>query len=506
MRQFSLWLFVVVQIFLGQKFTIAQIVTPSVIQLTPLMEREICPRDLVSQIDAIINRPQYSRSHWGILLQPVDSPTPLYSLNAEKNFVPASNVKLLIAAAALLKLTPDYRFRTSIYRHNKTITVVGRGDPTLTTSQLETLVEQLKEQGIKKINHLIIDASYFPETSLNPSWEWSDLYTSYGVAASSFNLNENYVTLTLVPQKLGQPVKLIWSDPLAGKQWQLENQSLTVAKDTNSKINITGNFTNNILKIQGQLPINYEGDRWEIAIPNLNQYFLDSLVAILLKQGIKVNKVSLSNEINQNLGKEIAAIESEKLSIVITKMNQDSNNLYAETLLKSLGKIANSDDPIKVVQQTLKEIGINPEKYHLTDSSGLSRQNLVSPEVIGKTLTLMLSTPVGVIYRESLAKAGINGTLKNRFANTPLVDMLTGKTGTLTGVSALSGYLESPEFPPLVFSIIVNQSDQSGKDLRQVIDEIMLLTHNFWKNYSSQSNENREKCYSKRSGYNQAIE
>jgi D-alanyl-D-alanine carboxypeptidase/D-alanyl-D-alanine-endopeptidase (penicillin-binding protein 4) len=476
MRQFSLWLFVVVQIFFGQTSTPAQIVTSPEIATIPKQRENTCQKALQQEIEAIINRSQYRRAYWGILIQTLNSPTPLYSLNAEKNFVPASNVKLLITAAALLKLSPDYRFRTSVYRRHDTITVVGRGDPTLTTAQLQTLAQQLKRQGIENINHLILDASYFPHSSPNSSWEWSDLYTNYGVISSSFNLNQNSVTLKLIPQKLGKPLKFIWSDPLAGKQWEIDNQGVTSAENTKSTVNIRGNFAKNTLRIEGQLPINSEPDSWEISIPNPDRYFLVSLTTRLAQQGIKVgtNKIVTDSTYPQNLGENIANIESENLIYIINKTNQDSNNLYAETLLKTLAKDSKSVDGIEIVKQTLKEVGLNPETYHLSDGSGLSRQNLVSPEIIAILLTRMLSTQEGNIYKQSLAQAGINGTLKNRFVNTPVKIFLMGKTGTLTGVSALSGYLESPRFYPLVFSIIVNQSEQRGRDLRQAIDEIIL--------------------------------
>jgi D-alanyl-D-alanine carboxypeptidase/D-alanyl-D-alanine-endopeptidase (penicillin-binding protein 4) len=111
----------------------------------------------------------------------------------------------------------------------------------------------------------------------------------------------------------------------------------------------------------------------------------------------------------------------------------------------------------------------------LADGSGLSRQNLVSPKAIAQTLKLIAQTKEAAVYRASLPVAGISGTLRRRFNNTAAQGNLQAKTGTLTGVSALSGYLNVPSYQPLVFSIIVNQSDQSTETLRQAIDEIVLL-------------------------------
>jgi D-alanyl-D-alanine carboxypeptidase/D-alanyl-D-alanine-endopeptidase (penicillin-binding protein 4) len=127
------------------------------------------------------------------------------------------------------------------------------------------------------------------------------------------------------------------------------------------------------------------------------------------------------------------------------------------------------------MKATLTALGVNPESYVLADGSGLSRKNLVSPEAIAQTLKLMAQTPQASVYRASLPTAGVSGSLQHRFLNTTAQGNLHAKTGTLSGVSALSGYLDVPGYQPLVVSIMVNQSDQSTTTLRQAIDEIVVL-------------------------------
>ena len=130
---------------------------------------------------------------------------------------------------------------------------------------------------------------------------------------------------------------------------------------------------------------------------------------------------------------------------------------------------------LKQMKATLTALGVNPESYVLVDGSGLSRHNLLSPDAIAQTLQLMSQTPHAKVYRASLPVAGVSGSLKNRLRNTAAQGRVYAKTGGMTGVSALSGYLDVPDYQPLVFSIIVNQSDQSFATLRQAIDEIVLL-------------------------------
>ena len=178
---------------------------------------------------------------------------------------------------------------------------------------------------------------------------------------------------------------------------------------------------------------------------------------------------------------ELAAVESPPLRELITETNQQSNNLYAEALLRSLGvtdKETNESTATagrEQIRTILTELGVEPESYVLADGSGLSRHNLVSPTAIVQLLQAIAQTPMAQSYRNSLAVAGVEGTLQQRFENTPAQSRVYAKTGTMTGVSGLSGYVYVPDYQPLVFSIMVNQSNQSVDTIRQAIDEIVVL-------------------------------
>jgi D-alanyl-D-alanine carboxypeptidase/D-alanyl-D-alanine-endopeptidase (penicillin-binding protein 4) len=134
-----------------------------------------------------------------------------------------------------------------------------------------------------------------------------------------------------------------------------------------------------------------------------------------------------------------------------------------------------ADVGLEVVKANLTQLGVDPANYVLVDGSGLSRRNLVTPEAFVETLRGMAKTPAGSVYRASLPVAGKSGTLKDRFQNTSAEGIVQAKTGTLTGVVSLSGYVNSPKYEPLVFSIIVNQSEQPTTVVRQAIDEIVVL-------------------------------
>ncbi len=458
----------------------------------------ICPAQLGSNIDAVINRPQFRRARWGILIQPlspdannrastINKNYTLYSHDAQRYFIPASNVKLLTTATALRQLSSEFRIRTSVYDAGAgSLRVVGRGDPSLTVAQLRDLAQQLKRQGVRKVRQLVVDDGYFQGDVINQSWEWEDIQADYGASVNSLILNENAVKLTLSPQKLGQPLQVSWADASAAKQWRVENDSVTAEAGTPATVTVTGVLGQPVLRIKGQLAVEAGSKSFGLAILNPAEYFLQQFRSVLEAEGIKVRRGSVVTNVGRTGERELAAVESPPLPVLLVETNQQSNNLYAEALLRSLqasalakrGVSANSDSSqigLNEVKSTLIDLGVDPKSYVLADGSGLSRHNLVSPEAIAQTLKLMAQTPQATVYRASLPTAGVSGTLQRRFLNTAAQGHLQAKTGTMSGVSALSGYLDVPGYQPLVFSIMVNQSDQSAANLREAIDEIVLL-------------------------------
>ena len=449
----------------------------------------ICSAQLGGAIDAVINRPQFQRFRWGILVEPVSGSGTLYARDRDRYFIPASNTKLFTTAAALSKLGSNYRIRTSIYNASsdpniKSLRLVGRGDPSLTDTQLRELAQQLKRQGYDQIQQLVVDDGYFQGTQINPSWEWEDVQYYYGTTVNSLILNQNAIGLTISPQKPGLPLKVSWNDPISAISWQVENNSVTSAPGSESSVQLNSFLGKPVLQISGQLAADAQPNLQAMAVIDPAETFSRHLRVALAGQQIKVANTQVVATKNTDNGKELAAVESPPLATLLAETNQSSNNLYAEALLRLLGATnkelaANNQDTAKIglatVKQTLTNLGVDPESYKLVDGSGLSRHNLVSPNAIVQTLKAMAKSPYAEYYRASLPIAGVSGTLKTRLRNTPAQGMLLAKTGTMTGVVALSGYLNAPINQPLVFSILVNQSDQSASVMRQAMDEIVLL-------------------------------
>ncbi len=468
--------------------------TPAVVAQTATVAGDICPGGLGAQIDAIANRAEFSRSRWGILIQPLSSTATLYSRDSTKYFIPASNVKLLTTAAALQKLGADFRIKTSVYSgENGDLYIAGRGDPSIAEAQLKSLAQQLKQRGISGVNKLIGDDSYFQGNAVNPNWEWEDAQAGYGAPVNSLIFNQNAIELLLSPQAIGQPLKVTFAEPKLTNQWQIQNNSVTVAQNESEFIAVGREFDRSAIRVSGQLKVGAASESAYVAVVNPANNFVQQFQQVLVAEGIPV-KQALVASTSGKLNQELAAVESPAMAELVKETNRESNNLYAEVLLRLLGKVTGKmpvsqqeagkmpvppEDTGEIGLQELKtaltQLGVNPNSYKLADGSGLSRHNLISPEALVQTLRLMANSPAASVYRASLPVAGESGTLKNRINITPNRVILQAKTGTLSGVSALSGYIEVPNYESLVFSIIVNQSDLSAAKVRSATDEIVLL-------------------------------
>ncbi|WP_017318158.1 D-alanyl-D-alanine carboxypeptidase/D-alanyl-D-alanine endopeptidase [Mastigocladopsis repens] len=471
-------------VFLGSQVGITLKPVQAQTQVVPITTttKTVCPAQLGADVDAVINRPLFSRARWGILVQPLSSPQTLYSRDAQKYFTPASTTKLLTTAAALQQLGTNFRFRTSVYRGgNGVLSVVGRGDPSLTDAQLAALAKQLKERGIRIANQLIADDTYIRGDIVHPSWQWEDIQSDYGAPINSLILNQNVSSIRLLPQSVGKPLKVIWVDIHEDRQWQVINQSVTTAENQPTFINVTRDLKGQTLRIQGQLALNSEPALVSLPVLAPAEYFLRRFRSTLIAEKIPVLQTFVSSTQGKN-EEELANVESPPLSELVAQTNINSNNLFAESLLRALAikktpveNQSSADAGLEVMKTTLTQMGVDSAGYSLVDGSGLSRKDLVSPEALVQTLQAMAKSPAALVYRASLPVAARSGTLKNRFQDTPAEGIVQAKTGSMGGVVSLAGYVNAPRYGRVVFSIMVNQTEQPARVVRQAVDEIVVL-------------------------------
>ncbi len=444
----------------------------------------VCPAQLNAAVGNIATR---TGGRWSILVQTQGAPTQRQNLlnrDGSVLLVPASNNKILTTAAAFKRLGAQYRIRTSVLGNTKgpnlaTLRLVGRGDPSLTTPKLNTLAQQLTQKGVRQVTQLIGDDTYFRGPAINPLWDPEDLGQAYAAPINSLILNQNIIGLNLIPQQQGQPLRVQWDDPTDATDWILDNQTVTVAPGAGESIDMTRD--GGVLTLTGQLQTGSEPDLEGVAIDNPGNYLVRKFRTVLANTKIAVTSstlVKLTPALATDL--ELAAVESPPLSKLIFETNQESNNTYAEALLKTLGRVQmpTSQDAtasgIAAAKSALTELGVNPNRYSMVDGSGLADRNRASAEAFVQALQGVALLPDARLYRESLPVAGVSGTLKTRFRNTPAQGIVFAKTGTITGVVSLSGYITPPTYAPLVFSIIVN-SDQSATAVRRSVDDVVIL-------------------------------
>lgn len=461
--------------------------TPSVI--TAQATTGICPAQLAGSLNAIANRSQ-SQVRWGVMVQTLGdraSRKTLFARNAETLLIPASNNKLLTTAAALKALGPQYRIRTAVYGDSSqptlaTLRIVGHGDPSLTTAQLTTLAQQLRQKGIRQVAQLIGDDTYFRGASVNPYWDRGDTLAGYGAAVNSLLLNQNAIGLTLIPQRVGQALRVQWDEPAEASTWQVENRSITVSASQGEYVDAVRDSTERVIRISGQLRAGSASEPIAVSVPNPGNYLVQKFRTALTAAGITVQRSTLVAATPAPPGLiELAAVESPPLAQLLVETNQESNNIYAEALLKTIGRVQTptslnaTESGIAAVKAILTPLGVNPSRYSTVDGSGLADRNRVSPEVFVQTLQAIAQLPDAQVYRQSLPVAGVSGTLKNRFRNTAAQGILAAKTGTISGVVALSGYLTPRNHPPIVLSILANSTGSSDSAMRSTVDEMVLV-------------------------------
>lgn len=448
--------------------------------LSPTPALALCPANLSTAIESITSAPEYAQGRWGIVIQTLNqpnsaqAPVTLYQRDGDKYFLVASNVKLFTTAAALQQFGPQYRIQTQVFGVGQGanwdwVRLVGNGDPTLTTADLEKIAQGLWQQGIRSINTLEITSLPFPDPPLNGTWALEDTQAGYIAPITRLALNRNALPLIVTPKKLGEPLQLAWAEPELAGGWTLQNQTKTIPTSETEALETQLDESKQRITITGQLHMGSEPENLDIPLLDPFPTILNQWRTALVNVGIQVQKIQFQHSDRRPMGSSLFARTSPPLTDLLNQINRRSDNFYAETLNQLLVTVQPGQ-----LTRILRAWGINSQSYGLVDGSGLSRQNWVTPQAIVQLLQAQRLTPNWSTFQNSLPQAGINGTLSRRFLNTPAQGKVWAKTGTLRGVSALSGYAEPPNYAPIVFSLVINQGPRDGRDLRAGLDRIVL--------------------------------
>jgi D-alanyl-D-alanine carboxypeptidase/D-alanyl-D-alanine-endopeptidase (penicillin-binding protein 4) len=479
---------------------------------SPIIPRQTL-QGLTSKIAERLARPEVRRGQVGVKVVSLNTGKVLFQQNAEKYFMPASNMKNFTVATALEKLTPDFRFVTTVYSPSapdsngvvKGIRVFGRGDVSISDTfnegdkfkGLDRLADAIIALGVKRIEGDIIgDETYFTGNPVSGSWEWDDLQFYYGAEVSALPLNDNAQSLSVTPGPVGYPCSVRFTpfNPLV----RVTNLCTTTAAGTPRTLRIEKKVDRNIVEITGNLPAGNSGYSGFVSVSRPADLFVTLLKQRLEAKGVTVTgqtrAVNSKTSVPVDMSVEIAKLESPPLSVIAARTMKPSQNMYTETLLWTLGedrrrrmttpdgRVPTGDSAelgIEAVEAFMKEIGVAEDGIIQHDGSGLSRHNLITPEAVVQLYSYMTKqSRFSQAWRDSLTIGGVDGTLRNRFAGTKASGNVRGKTGTIDQVSALSGYLTTAGGEQLVFSIVVNGVNEV-RSRTSLIDDIVVSLANF---------------------------
>ena len=483
--------------------------------------------ELQAAINTLLDQPKFAAGRWGIRVI-TESGKVVFERDADKLFIPASNMKLYTTAASLDAFGPDLRFRTSVYAGNKAlrrgilkgdVVLFGRGDPNISArfeldengkpnpidsflsaevlAPIEKLADQLKARGVKVITgNLIGDDSYFTADQWGAAWQWDDLLEYYSAPISALTVNDNVVTFLVDPaRKEGRPP--VVSVLPATRYGKLINHAVTgPGKDGKTHLKIDRKLDSDTFELIGNIPVGANQFKVDVAIKSPALFAATLLREALARRHIRVTGTVKSinatdrvkHPLDQKALTEIAFIESQPVSVLIKAVNKPSQNLHAEILLRQLGELKGTprdlDDlgrprrsdirGIEVLRQFLSRAGVNGNALSIRDGSGLARHDLVSPASTTGLLLFMLHHQFAPVFLDSLPVPG-DGTLRSRMLNSPAKDKLSAKTGSLAYVRSLSGYVTTAGGERLIFSFMGNNYLGPGGDLTSTYDKIASL-------------------------------
>jgi D-alanyl-D-alanine carboxypeptidase/D-alanyl-D-alanine-endopeptidase (penicillin-binding protein 4) len=448
-------------------------------------------------IERVLARPALAPAWWGIEVRSLASGKVLYSLNATKNVKPGSTLKLVTTAAVLDALGPEARIRTSVETAGRLdgmgrilgdVYLVGRGDPTLgrrpgdgrPAAALEAMVDALRAAGIRRFEgRLLGHEGLFTGERRGADWTWEDLVWSYGAEISALSFNGNSGDLLIGPgERPGDPL-VVERSPVS-HYYQVVSTATTSAAGGESRLTLFRAPGSNLVRLSGTLPAGQASEPRSVALEDPARYAASVFREVLEQGGIGVaGPVDTSSDPLPADLRVLAFQDSEPLVEILKAVNKDSRNLHAEVLLRQLGARVEGEGSaeagLAAARAFLARVGVKSDAWSLQDGSGLSRSDTVSASGLVDLLAAMDKHRHALAFRESLAVAGVDGTLEDRMKGTPAQGRILGKSGSLQHVNALAGYAQARGGERLAFAIVLNHHSLPGRAAAAAIDEICRL-------------------------------
>lgn len=451
-------------------------------------------------LDSVFADSLFARATWGVAVRSLDTGEWLYRRNADRMFVPASNLKLVTGAAALAVLGADFRFETAVAATGPIeggvlrgdLVVVGGGDPSVAerfggdaTAVLRAWADSLRARGVARIaGDVVGDDDALDDVPFGAGWAWDDVDASYSAEVGALPFNDGFVTVIVSPgARAGEPARVALRPATAYVPVRVE--AVTGAPGTEPRIVVTRDAAGPGMRVSGTIAAGAPAVARELSVRDNTRYFVTVLRETLLAAGIAVDGAAV--DADDRPGAATARRDtlflhrSPPFPAVLAAFLQPSQNQYGELLLKTMGRVergmGTAGAGIAVVDSLSRAWGMPADALRQADGSGLSRYNLVAPEYLVALLAHRAASPDSARFAAALPTAGVDGTLAARMRGTPLAGNVRAKTGTLSGIRSLAGYLTTAAGERIVFSIVVNHHTRTARDADRVTEAALLRLH-----------------------------
>jgi len=440
---------------------------------------------LAERIDGILRHPSQSGVELSVQVVKADTGRTVYSHNATEALMPASNMKIIVTAAALKILGPDFEFRTKVGLCGDTLVVIGTGDPLLGDKVtdagygraegwiFEDIAAKLKAKDVTTVKDIVIDATVFDDQRVHPSWPEDQLNKWFACEVAGVNYNDNCIEMTA---KAVNGRVVISIEPQTDFV-QITNRAVATQRDTGGVGAYRQPGKPNHLLVKGRCKTQ-EGP-FDVAIERPAAFFGYLLAENLLRAGINTGGRLIGSKVDPNCKIQVLAEYETPIADCLKRCNKNSLGLAAEALLKTLaahslrGKNGNWETGQKVISKYLRDLGIDGSEFYIDDGSGLSRQNELSANAITRVLLDVYRSEHWGLYKGSLAVGGVDGTIKRYFQQEQHRGKVFGKTGYISGVKSFSGVCSATD-GDYIFSILANEANWRTRTIINNIAEAII--------------------------------
>lgn len=441
-------------------------------------------------IDSLLDDPAFANAHWGVLIVDPARGDTLYSRNAGKLFMPASNQKLITGAVALAQLGPGYRWTTVLAARGRVsrgvltgdLLVLGNGDPTMSDAMrgdvrvaFDTLARALRDAGVRRITGRLVHAgNALPGDTYGFGWAHDDFDEPYSAPVDELFVNEGIARVVVRgATRAGRPATVtVWpATGVAAVRSAVQTLASPVAPSARPQVA----FEDRAYVVRGALRPR-DSALFTLAIREPGRAWLATFREALQRQGVVVGG-GLGRDTTRQVPRDtLVTWRSATLAQLLPTLLKPSQNQLAELLFRTLGAVFDSAGSERaggrVVTAQLARWGVDSTRAAVRDGSGLSRHDYVAPDAIVRVLDVMWRSADSSTFRDALPVAGIDGTLATRMRGTVAEGRVQAKTGTLDKARSLSGYVRTAGGATLLFSMLSNNWTTSVRAVERVQDAI----------------------------------